>query len=115
MPRTTKQLELLSPEELSDLMLEKEFQKQVTEYARLEGWSVYSIPDSRKVTLAGYPDLTMWRVSDKRLVFAELKREKGRVRPQQEAVLDELRALGLAEVYLWRPSDWDEVVVTLSR
>jgi hypothetical protein len=113
--KKTKQLTLLSGEQLIDLELEKDFQRRVEEYARLEGWHVYSVPDSRRVSLSGYPDLTMWRVADKRLLFAELKREKGRLRPQQEVILDELRQLGKAEVYLWRPSDWDEILTTLRR
>lgn len=115
MARKPKQLNLLSGEQLIDLELEKDFQRRVEEYARLEGWHVYSVPDSRRVSLSGYPDLTMWRVADKRLIFAELKREKGRLRPAQEVILDELRALGKAEVYVWRPSHWDEILETLRR
>jgi len=115
MARKPKQLNLLSGEQLIDLELEKDFQRRVEEYARLEGWHVYSVPDSRRVSLSGYPDLTMWRVVDKRLIFAELKREKGRLRPQQEVILDELRVLGKAEVYVWRPSQWDEILETLRR
>jgi hypothetical protein len=115
MPKKPKQLNLLSGEQLIDLELEKDFQRRVEEYARLEGWHVYSVPDSRRVSLSGYPDLTMWRVSDHRLIFAELKREKGRLRPQQEVILDELRQLGIAEVYVWRPSHWNEILSTLRR
>ena len=106
---------MLSGDQLMDLELEKDFQRRVEEYARLEGWHVYSVPDSRRVSLSGYPDLTMWRVLDKRLIFAELKREKGRLRPQQEVILEELRQLGVAEVYVWRPSNWNEILDTLRR
>ena len=113
--KKSKQLALLSGDQLMDLELEKDFQRRVEEYARLEGWHVYSVPDSRRVSLSGYPDLTMWRVLDKRLIFAELKREKGRLRPQQEVILEELRQLGVAEVYVWRPSNWNEILDTLRR
>ena len=113
--KKSKQLTLLSGDQLMDLELEKDFQRRVEEYARLEGWHVYSVPDSRRVSLSGYPDLTMWRVLDKRLIFAELKREKGRLRPQQEGILEELRQLGVAEVYVWRPSNWNEILDTLRR
>ena len=92
---------------------EREFQGRVVDIARWNGWSVYSIPDSRRVTLAGYPDLTMWRGT--RLVFAELKREKGKLRPAQEAVLAELRQLPNVEVYVWRPSDWIAIQEALKR
>ena len=91
---------------------ERDFQNRVIDLARLCGWSVYSIPDSRRVTLAGYPDLTMWRGS--RLIFAELKREKGKLSPAQIAVLDQLRELPV-EVYVWRPSDWNEIRETLKK
>lgn len=113
--KKSKQLTLLSGDQLMDLELEKDFQRRVEEYARLEGWHVYSVPDSRRVSLSGYPDLTMWRVLDKRLIFAELKREKGRLRPQQEVILEELRQLGVAEVYVWRPSNWNEILDILRR
>jgi VRR-NUC domain len=56
-------------------------------------------------SVAGFPDLTLWR---ERVVFAELKTERGRVTRDQWAVLDGLRAAG-AEVYVWRPSDRPEI------
>jgi len=110
-----KQPELFTGKDLANLELERDFQRRVEEFMRINGWTVYSIPDSRRVTLAGYPDITAWRVEDKRLVFIELKREKGRVSPAQEVILDELRQLGVAEVYVFRPSDWDEIVARLGR
>lgn len=113
-----KQPELFTGKDLINLETEREFQQRVTELARLNGWSVYSIPDSRMATLSGYPDLTMWRTSDRRMILAELKREKGRVRPAQEIVLEELRRLQPRipiEIYLWRPSDWDKILKILSR
>ena len=113
--KKSKQLTLLSGDQLMDLELEKDFQRRVEEYARLEGTHHNTVPDSRRVSLSGYPDLTMWRVLDKRLIFAELKREKGRLRPQQEVILEELRQLGVAEVYVWRPSNWNEILDTLRR
>ena len=99
-----------------DLETEAQFQARVIQVARMYGWSVYSIPDSRRATLAGYPDLTMYRRVDRRIVFAELKREKGRVAPVQEQVLSDLRAIastGKCEVYVWRPSDWDRIIEVL--
>lgn len=41
----------------------------------------------------GWPDLTLIRRRDRRLVFAELKGQKGVVKPRQVAVLDLLRCL----------------------
>jgi len=94
-------------------MLEKEFHEQVAHVMRLNGWSVYSVPDSRRVSLAGYPDITAWRGD--RLIFAELKREKGKTSPAQDEVLGELRLIPCAEVYLWKPSDWDTIEAIISR
>lgn len=113
MARKPKQLELLTPEQTANLELERDFQRRVESYARLEGWRVYSIPDSRRVSLKGYPDLTMWR--DGEVIWAELKREKGRVSPEQVLVLDELRLVPCADVYVWRPSDWDFIMERLRR
>jgi len=95
-------------------MSEREFQNQVIALARLTGWRVYSIPDSRKTTLSGYPDLTMWHPTRKRVIFAELKTDKGRIRPEQAVVLDELGQCG-QEVYVWRPKDFDAIVATLGK
>ena len=46
----------------------------------------------------------------KRLIFAELKREKGKVSESQKIVLSELGQLVQCEVYVWRPSDWDSII-----
>ena len=96
-----------------DTELEKDFQERVCHTARLYNWKIYSVPDSRRVSLNGYPDLTMWHVKQKRLIFVELKREKGRLSESQKIVLDELSTLGVAEVYLWRPSDFDRIIELL--
>ena len=93
-----------------DTELEKDFQERVCHLARLYHWRIYSIPDSRRVSMAGYPDLTMWNVQQKRLIFAELKREKGKVSESQKIVLSELGQLIQCEVYVWRPSDWDSII-----
>ena len=120
MPPKKKPLELKS-QDMFALSTERQFQHAVTELARLNGWLVYSIPDSRRSTLSGWPDLTMIRRVDRRIVFAELKTEKGKIRPQQEEVLDVLTHIAgegrtkKAEVYLWRPSDWDQIRRVLAR
>ena len=101
---------------LLNLESEADFQARVIRAARLHGWSVYAIPDSRRATLAGYPDLTMYRRLDRRIIFAELKREKGKTSPVQDEVLADLRDIALGggcEVYVWRPSDWEAILSTL--
>lgn len=84
---------------------EAEFQSAVVEYARLCGWVTYHTHNSM-FSEKGFPDLCM--VRDGRLVFAELKAEgKWPDLPQQCFIghLDQT----CAEVYLWFPSDWDEI------
>ena len=95
-----------------DTELEKDFQLRVMHLAKLFRWQCYAIPDSRRASLAGYPDLTMWNVEQKRLIFAELKREKGKLSESQKVVLSELETLGV-EVYVWRPSDFDDIIEIL--
>lgn len=66
---------------------------------------------------AGFPDLVLVR---ERVIFAELKSKTGRVSKDQHQWLDTL--LGVVEastmppplaVYIWRPSQWDEIVELL--
>lgn len=104
---------LFGKDTLINQVPEKDFQESVCHAARLYGWKIYSVPDSRRASLAGYPDLTMWHTSKERLIFAELKREKGRVSLAQDTVLEELRQLPQVEVYVWRPSMWNEIVMIL--
>jgi len=91
-----------------DVELEKDFQERVMEMAGYLGWRCYAIPDSRRASLAGYPDLTCWSTRQKRIIWIELKREKGRISPAQEMIHEELRSIGL-EVYVFRPSQWTEL------
>ena len=92
---------------------EREFQRTVIEYAEARGWLVYSVPDSRRATSRGYPDLTM--VRDGQIIFAELKVLRGVVSKAQRTWLDELSALSLdPSVYIWRPSGWPEIELVLA-
>lgn len=84
---------------------ERDWQATVLQYAALRGWRAYHNPDSRRST-AGFPDLVL--VRRPHVVFAELKSDTGRLRPEQVQWLDELRACGVMAV-VWRPADWPEV------
>ena len=96
---------------------EKAFQRMVLEYAGLMGWWCYHTFDSRG-SQSGFPDLCM--VRDGRLVFAELKRENGKLTEAQE---DWIYALGeveygtgdIVDVHVWRPSDWATIEQVLKR
>lgn len=74
----------------------------------------------------GWPDLTLVRVRDRRLIFAELKAEDGRLRDEQYAVLEILRSLAYdrppgdtvtgvprIEVFVWRPGDLEQIAEVL--
>jgi hypothetical protein len=84
---------------------ERSFQRQVIAYAEIRGWRWYHVPDSRRST-AGFPDLVL--VRRPRVVWAELKSQRGKATEDQRDWLDDLRASG-QHVYLWRPSDWPEI------
>lgn len=128
---------------------EADFQRQVTDLATALGWTwchwrplrngrgIWQVPVEGPLG-RGWPDLTLVRVRDRRLVFAELKREDQDPEPHQVAVLELLDALGpddaewprdwrelgesvarlglpRVEAHVWRPSDladpWEESVI----
>lgn len=88
---------------------ERDWQQTVCDFAQLTRWAVWHDHDSRR-NAPGWPDLTLLRPP--RIVFAELKTERGRLRPAQQTMIDLLRACG-QEVYVWRPADWPQVMETL--
>jgi hypothetical protein len=90
-------------------MTEEEWLQQVRELARLKGWRIYHTRDSRRSD-PGFPDLVL--VRGHRLIFAELKREKGRLSDSQRTWLAALEET--AETHVWRPSDWEAVIEVLS-
>ena len=96
-------------------MDEKAFQSAVVRLARQFGWRVYFTWSSMH-SPAGYPDLTMCRPASNgqpgRLIFAELKTDRGKLTPAQEEWLADLRAVG-AEAHCWRPSDVDTIAEVL--
>ncbi len=91
---------------------EATFQYQVTQLATRAGWLWHHEYDSRRSN-AGYPDLVL--VRDGRVIFAELKTARGRVRHAQSVLLAALGRCQGVETYAWRPSDWEQIVATLGR
>lgn len=84
-------------------MSEKQFMRRIIDLAKLRNWLCYHTHDSRH-SEPGYPDLTL--VRPPRLIVAEVKTERGRLRPMQRLWLDYLRECEGVETHLWRPSDW---------
>lgn len=91
---------------------ERDFQAQVLKLARLTGWLCYHTHDSRR-SAAGFPDLVL--VRPPQIVFAELKSESGKLRPEQEAWLKALAGSESVEAALWRPRHWPEIEQTLHK
>ena len=90
---------------------EADFQAAVMEYAQLRGWLVFHDHDSRK-NLPGLPDLILTRPG--RLIFAELKVARRRLRPEQQAWLETLSTVPGVETFLWRwPKSWELIEATL--
>ena len=94
-----------------EILTEAVFQGLVLDMAETFGWEVFHDGDSRRSN-AGFPDLVL--VKDGRIIFAELKREKGAY--PSKAQMNWLALLGQAAgdnvmAVLWRPSsNWQEVL-----
>ncbi|MGV9840031.1 VRR-NUC domain-containing protein [Nocardia niigatensis] len=88
-------------------MLEADLQTTVIEMARLYGWKVVHLRPARTAHGwrtayegdSGVPDLILARRG--RVLLVELKSDKGRVKPEQQAWLVEAGENGR----LWRPKD----------
>jgi hypothetical protein len=113
---------------------EAQFTAAVREYAILCGWLFYHTHDSRRSD-PGFPDCVFVKPDKRigiveqnfsgpnrpRLIFAELKAEKGRVQTEQRKWLNALEDVAYesverhnVEVYVWRPSDWPEIEKVLA-
>jgi len=102
-------------------MTEADFLKSIIDLAHVYGWKVAHFRAGMRANGqyrtpvqgdgAGFPDLVLVR---KRVIFAELKSEEGRLAGGQSVWLDDLIDAG-AEIYLWRPSDWEKIVEILKR
>jgi len=79
---------------------ERQWQQQVLELATLYRWTWYHTHDSRR-SPAGFPDLVLVR---DRVLFVELKTDRGRLTTEQLRWQNELYHAG-AEVFVWRPGD----------
>ena len=82
---------------------------KVTQAARLYGWMVYHTWRSDH-SEAGWPDAVL--VKGPRALFRELKTDRSKVTPAQQACGDALLAAG-CDWDVWRPRDWDEIERTL--
>lgn len=94
-------------------MSEAELQSQVLDIARMYGWRIHhSRPAQERSGKwstpltgdAGLPDLILAHHSQRRLLFRELKSQKGKLSDEQEAWIATLAA-AVVDVGVWRPID----------
>ncbi len=89
---------------------EKAFQAQILSLAHIAGWRTYHTHDSRR-SAKGFPDLCLVRPPE--IVFAELKSEGGKLRPEQREWLEVLSRCEGVEARLWRPGDFEDMQAML--
>lgn len=94
------------------LLSEAELSGLVSELARLGGWTCRYHTLRSKGSASGFPDWVF--VKGERLLFVELKSETGLLSMKQLDWLEGLRAVPGVEVHVWRPSDYDAIVETLT-
>jgi hypothetical protein len=97
--------------EISGCVTEQAFQETVQQAADLYGWWWYHTNDSRR-SRPGFPDLVL--IKPPKVIFLEVKREKGRLTVAQADVLAMLSDCSEVQAGVVRPSDWEQVVEWLS-
>jgi hypothetical protein len=95
--------------ELSEQELEQTLFQLPTGLAPQLGWDRRYHTYRSKRSPSGFPD---WCLARDRIIFVELKAEKGKPTPEQVSWLTALTAAG-GEVYLWRPTDLEEAAAVL--
>lgn len=103
-------------------MSEAQFQRQVIDLARHCGWRVAHFRPARRGNGGwctpmqgnpGWPDCVFCHPARGLFLVRELKTDQGRPTPEQVAWLAALEAAGV-DAKIWRPSDLDEIVATLT-
>lgn len=126
-PTTKRTSRSATPASKAPRPSEKQFQAAVVELAERAGWLVFHVGDARKIVhrqgrpvvvpdpeAGGFPDLVLVHPKRRRVVYAELKKHDGRVRPKQKVWLEALAAAG-QETFLWRPEHMDIIEKELTR
>ena len=94
---------------------EAQFQRTVIEAARRLGWLVHHVRPGRNARGrwmtavsgdVGFPDLVLVHEGTGDVIFAELKRDDGKLEPAQERWA---RALDVELRAVWRPKDWPAI------
>ena len=90
---------------------ESHFTDSIRKAARVFGWRTYHTRFS-KGSEPGFPDLVVTKRG--KLIFAELKTERGKLTDPQREWLKSLEESG-QDVFVWRPSDWDTILELLQK
>lgn len=103
---------------------EAEFMGQLIELAQWRGWRVHHTRPAWtgkgwRTPIQGdpgFPDLVLVRKIRKhvRVIFAELKSDKGRLTDDQGEWMRLLGDCAGVESYIWKPIMWGDIVATLS-
>ena len=99
----------MKAKELMLTLTEAEFQEMIVDRARALSWRVHHDRGDYRQSIAGdpgFPDLCLAR--DGVVLFVEVKAEKGKTTPAQDAWIEALPGALVA-----RPSDWDLIVSIL--
>lgn len=92
---------------------ERDLREQVRDLCKIYHWRflfTWTSIHSPK----GMLDLLLINKEQERVIFAELKSERGKMTPEQQETFDELDACG-QEVYLWRPADIENIARLLKQ
>lgn len=82
-------------------MTEQELQQAIIDLCQWRGLAVYHTHDSRR-SQPGFPDLV---IAGARVLFRELKSDRGKLTAEQAAWGGRLLRAG-ADWSVWRPADW---------
>jgi len=82
-------------------MAEDELQANIMDACKVLGLLAYHTHDARR-SPAGFPDLC---IVGRRLIFRELKTQRGKLTPDQSVWLHGLRRAGV-DADVWRPEQW---------
>ena len=95
---------------MTDGVSEKQLLEAILRLAAMFSWRAYHTFDSRR-SAPGFPDLCL--IKAPRVIFAELKSERGTLTAAQEAWIAELRQCPGVETHVWYPADFDAIVACL--
>lgn len=85
-------------------MSETQLQELIIALAERMGFIVYHTYDSRR-SKKGFPDLVLVHPRQRRVIWRELKSEKGVTSAEQKVWISTLSLVG-EDVDVWRPRDW---------